>query len=104
MSKWNQDTIGEWNNKVFGSDNTGIIGHFMEEVKEFDASIDTADEPAEAADLVILLMVRAHRAGYDLMEEVADKMEINVLRKWLPPDENGIVRHNKTHECGDVKL
>jgi hypothetical protein len=98
--KWNQESIGEWNEETFGGDNTGIIGHFKEEVKEFDASIDTVEEPAEAADLVILLMVRAHRAGYDLMEAVQDKMEINALRKWLPPDEQGIVHHDKTHECG----
>jgi hypothetical protein len=91
--KWNQEAIGEWNEETFGSDNTGIIGHFKEEVKEFDEALDTPEEPEEAADMVILLMVRAHRKGYDLLGEVYKKMEINRKRKWLKPDKDGIVRH-----------
>jgi len=91
--KWNQAAIGKWNAETFGESNTGIIGHFKEEVEEFLDDLDTPGEPMEAADIVILLMVRAERKGYDLLGSVYKKMEINRRRKWLPPDKEGIVRH-----------
>lgn len=93
MKEWNQKAIGEWNEETFGKSNTGLIGHFKEEVREFDEALDTPEESLEAADIVILLMIRAHREGYDLLGSVYTKMEINCRRKWLPPDKNGIVRH-----------
>lgn len=93
--KWTQRKIGNWNKKVFGESNTGIIGHFKEEVEEFDDALDGPTEASEAADLVILLMARAHRKGYDLLRAVDFKMAVNVQRAWLPPDKQGIVRHKK---------
>jgi len=71
------------------------MGHFREEVKEFDEAIDTPEEANEAADIVILLLAQAHRQGYDLLRAVDLKMSINVRRAWLPPDKQGIVRHKK---------
>lgn len=91
--KWNQTAIGEWNKETFGESNTGLIGHFKEEVKEFDEALDTPEEALEAADIVILLMVRAHRKGYDLLGSVYKKMEINRRRKWQKPNAQGIVHH-----------
>ena len=91
--KWNQKAIGDWNAETFGESNTGLMGHFKEEVKEFDDALDTPEEALEAADIVIILMTRAHRKGYDLLGSVYKKMEINRRRKWLPPDRQGIVRH-----------
>lgn len=91
--KWDQEAIGKWNRDTFGKTNTGLIGHFMEEVKEFDEALDTPEEAMEAADLVILLMARADRKGYDLLGAVYAKMEINRRRKWQKPDKKGIVRH-----------
>lgn len=91
--KWNQEAIGKWNEETFGESNTGIIGHFMEEVQEFNDALDTPEEAMEAADLVILLMTRAHRRGYDLLGKVYQKMEINRRRTWQKPDKDGIVRH-----------
>lgn len=71
------------------------MGHFKEEVKEFDEAIDTPEEANEAADIVILLMSQAHRQGYDLLRAVDLKMSVNTRRTWLPPDKQGIVRHKK---------
>lgn len=84
--KWNQKAIGEWNAETFGESNTGLMGHFKEEVSEFDDALDMSGEDLKAADLVITLMVRAHRKGYDLLGAVYKKMEINRRRKWQAPD------------------
>jgi hypothetical protein len=55
----------------------------------------------EYADAFLLLAAALDRVEYnldDLFEAVKVKHEINKKRKWLPPDENGIVRHMKDKE------
>lgn len=92
--RWNQKAIGEWNDEVLGgTSERGVIEHFKEEVQEFLDDLNEKGEPAEAADIVILLMLRAKQKGYDLLGEVYKKMEINRRRTWLPPDKDGVRRH-----------
>ena len=92
---WTQKNIAEWNDEMLGGTSLeGIIKHLKEEIGEFFDDLGTLDERPEAADIVILLMLYAKARGFDLLGEVDKKMGINVNRKWLPPDENGVIRHD----------
>jgi len=58
----------------------------------FEAKTPAAIEE-ECADLLILLMGRAHRAGFDLLEAAERKLEINKTRVWGKPDAQGVIEH-----------
>ena len=85
-----QYEIGKWGEQTFGAGRPGpILAHFKKEVKELLEN----GEPSEAADCLILLFQHAYSTGYDLMDEVRKKMEINRKRRWGKPDSEGVIEH-----------
>lgn len=50
----------------------------------------------ECADIVILAMGMAAHAGFDLVEAFRKKMLENLDRKWLPPDIDGVIEHERS--------
>ena len=85
-----QTETGTWARTTFPTATpTSWVKHLAREVGELAESQD----PAEAADCLILLLGLAHVQGYDLMAEAQHKMEINRRRKWGKPDAEGVVEH-----------
>lgn len=85
-----QTEIGSWSDQAFPQATLhSIKKHFEKESKEF---VESGD-PSEIADCVLLLMHYAHRQGYNILEEVRKKHEINKTRVWGKPDADGVVEH-----------
>ena len=87
MSKWNQNTITKWAMKTFGSPNDlrTLVSRTMDECFELERASFEENERAlisEAADITIFLMQLAEHMGFDLLEQVDDKMDINDEREW----------------------
>lgn len=90
MANWDQAAIGKWADRTFGpAANAAIIAARanveMAELLQW-LSLDpngmglhTAEE---AADVVVVLFRLADHCRFDLLAEVARKMEINVRREW----------------------
>lgn len=93
----------EWSCKTFGEKDREIpmLHHLKEEIDELIESIennDTDNEKTEFADAFLFLINTASRRGYnaeDLINFTHRKIELNKLREWEKPDENGIIRHKK---------
>lgn len=85
------EEIRRWGRNTFNSPTReGILLHLREEVKEL------LDEPAdclEMADIVILLIQLAALDDIKLEHAIENKFNINKVRQWEEPDDNGIVRH-----------
>jgi hypothetical protein len=85
-----QTIIGEWAENNFKQSTVeSVINHLKREVKEF---FDNPC-PEEAADIVLLLFHHAHKCGYNLMQEVMTKHDINTKRTWGPIDSEGVSEH-----------
>lgn len=87
MTKWNQNSITHWAMNTFGSpeDLLNLVDRTMDECFEFEraAYAESEDKVAsEAADITIFLMQLAEHMGFDLLEEIDKKMEINAKREW----------------------
>lgn len=94
-----QRSISAWQRETFGEDKQSITGmwhHLAEELMEA-ANGDRADGE-ELADVVILAMGLADRQGLYIEELVVEKLMKLRKRKWLSPDENGVVRHVRDEE------
>ena len=90
-----QKGIGQWGAQTFPTCSlNGVVNHLYKEVLELSEDHD----PEEAADCCILLFQHAYNGGYDLLDEVRKKFEINKTRKWGEPDEFGIIEHVKEGE------
>mgnify|MGYP001363827711 CR=1 FL=1 len=109
--------ISEWSDETFGSGqrNPAIVYHLKKEVDELIAAIDKTNtlggDPSvgvgefgrqrtvtrvEYADCLMLLLDSAHHFGIsakELLSVTRGKLEINKVRKWGKPDENGVVEH-----------
>jgi len=109
--------ISEWSDKTFGNGqrNPAIIYHLKKEVDELIAAIEKTNtlgsDPSvgvgefgrqrtvtrvEYADCLMLLLDSAHHFGIsakELLSVTRGKLEINKVRKWGKPDENGVVEH-----------
>ncbi len=109
--------ISEWSDKTFGNGqrNPAIIYHLKKEVDELIAAIEKTNtlgsDPSvgvgefgrqrtvtrvEYADCLMLLLDSAHHFGIsakELLSVTRGKLEINKVRKWGSPDENGVVEH-----------
>ena len=82
--------VVDWGNKTFPDATTSsILAHLAKEALE----LIEDQTPEEAADVCMLLMHYADKAGFDLFEAVRNKFEINKTRKWGEPDENGVIEH-----------
>lgn len=108
-----QRQIGEWGDQTFPYDKRNwheedeacvrLLMHLEEEYDELTEAfsnvgfplLDTEVEDVayEAADMVILLFRLAHICGFDLLQAVERKMEVNRTRVWGAPDERGLIRH-----------
>jgi hypothetical protein len=75
-----QERVYAWRSSVYGPVVAGNVFHekLVEEVEELERALvyGWSKEPAEAADIVIVLMGRAGELGYDLMAEVEKKFAV----------------------------
>ncbi|WP_282129379.1 dATP/dGTP pyrophosphohydrolase domain-containing protein [Roseobacter litoralis] len=88
-----------WSDCEFGRIDTGGPGplgplnHLKKEVQE---AIDDPSDPMEYADLLMLVLDAARRAGVDpktLLVLFAAKLEICRRREWAEPNADGSVEH-----------
>jgi len=84
MSSESQRSINDWADKEFGTNYnySAARERALEEMVEFEAASDDLEAIDEAADIVIALFRFASVCGFDLMNIVDLKMEINRERKW----------------------
>lgn len=107
-----QETIGTWADATFNHTSGGIVLHLLSEAVElcmaegctydsmrsvFEDAVsrrkpDTSGR-VEAADVTVLARAYAHHEGFDLEDEVSQKMAINRARAWGKPNELGITEH-----------
>lgn len=107
--------IKAWSDKTFGMHRiaTPIVYHLKKEVNELIEALDVYHKGnyseemyqknfnsvmEEFADCYMLLIDAASHFPVtqdQILIEVRKKLEINKLRKWGSPDENGIVEHIK---------
>lgn len=90
--------VGAWSLETFGPRERfeGHVRHLERELDELLRAVERRDTVAmakEAADVAILLMGLAPRAGFDLIAAVRAKMAQNVCREWGPPDAQGVIEH-----------
>ena len=114
------DDISNWHSTLFPQLNEGILNHLKEEIDELiEAHKAEMDHPyvpgsesnfvehselinkvkEEYADCFILLLNSAaifQLSSDDIIEITRQKLEINKKRTWEEPDENGIIRHQKS--------
>lgn len=94
------DEIGQSSIDLFGNEKNPVptLHHLSKEVAE---TIETPNDVSEYADMLILLMGAFKRTGgnaKDLVQAALDKVEINKIRKWGKPDENGVIEHIKEQD------
>lgn len=83
--------VADWGDLQFpGSTWAAKSKHLIEEAEEVHESEGDGEE---LADVVMIVAHLARMKGIDLYVEVERKLAICKARKWLPPDENGVVRH-----------
>lgn len=90
-----QDYIHQWANKVFP--NRTIHHALLKMYGEISECIENPKDPAEWADVGILLFDLAAMNGVDIISAMQNKMEINIKRKWKI-DNMGIMSHVKFDE------
>jgi hypothetical protein len=88
---------GAWADETFGPSLSpdSTIAHLKKEVEELVADPSNV---TEYADCMILLIDAARRVGITmdlLLDHCWAKLEINIRRKWGPPDKDGIIEHIK---------
>ena len=92
---WNNQAA--WSRETFGADEVrgplGPLKHLEKEAKE---AQENPDDEFEYADCLFLLFDAARRKGMtlqQLIETCEVKLEINKLRKWNKPTDDGPVEH-----------
>lgn len=91
--------ISAWQKETFGHATAmSKIAHLADEIIELVHAIKTNDpgKRLEFADCFFLLFGAAAADGMsyeDICSAIQEKFEINKLRKWGEPDENGVVNH-----------
>jgi NTP pyrophosphatase (non-canonical NTP hydrolase) len=86
-----QKRIGVWQNKTFPeSTKESVAAHLKSEAYELAESHD----PSEGADVFLLAIAHANKAGYDLGKEALKKFEINQRRNWNKVDPAGFRKHS----------
>lgn len=85
-----QKRIGVWQNKTFPeSTKESVAAHLKSEAIELAESHD----PSEGADVFLLAVAHANKAGYNLGKEALKKFEINQKRKWGKRNSEGFWEH-----------
>ncbi|MFT3750943.1 MAG: DUF550 domain-containing protein [Agriterribacter sp.] len=93
-----------WQKRTFpGTTALSKLTHLSQEIREVYMSVffNTRDVKDEFADCFILLYGAAAATGLTytgICDVIADKMEINMQRKWGNSDVNGVVKHIKAGE------
>ena len=92
-----QKRIGEWQTRTFGDAQTvqEIDCHLIRELQELLDAEHGEAEQEECADVLILLMGRAHLMGFNLLEAAEKKLAINQTRTWGKPDAQGVIEHSR---------
>ncbi len=93
------DRLFAWSYTTFGpsEDGYGCAAHLAKEAEEVK---DNPSDILEWADCFMLLVDGARRSGYsfqELMEAVEHKFAICQTRKWLPPNAEGVIEHDRQH-------
>jgi Protein of unknown function (DUF550) len=88
--------VAKWSKATFNPNNEyradAIAAHLSDEVAEVVA--DPTDH-LEIADCYILLAGLCGQVGVDAEAAIAEKMTINMRRRWGQPDARGVVNHIK---------
>ena len=101
------EDLSEWQTNTFPNQTAvGKSYHLQKEIKELIEALELVEkEPTienitkltkEIADCQMLIMAVTLKLGfgsYDLLHFTQSKLEINKLRKWQEPDENGACQH-----------
>lgn len=92
--------ITEWQKETFGSATMfSKIEHLKQELEEvIEPDLEPIKRRIEFADCFILLFGAAASFGmtYDeIVSSIDFKHNVNLLRQWGKPDENGVVNHLK---------
>lgn len=101
LQLFNKVTI--WQDATFPNANAyAKVKHLESEVKELLDAIANKepieDVKSEIADCILLIFGAAAKLGLsyeNICMAIERKHEINILRKWGEPDENGVVNHIK---------
>lgn len=96
------NTITAWQKDTFGETTPlSVAKHLRKEVDELIEALERGDKEhaeEELSDVQILLWNEAKKLGmdyYDLSANVRKKHTKNLKRKWLKPDADGCVHHEK---------
>ena len=104
-----QDRLGKWQRNVFNVTHEslpGMCNHFLEETSELveaiydikkngKTSLNVEQAKLELADCFLFVVAIADVLEIDLTKAVEMKMQMNLVRNWLAPDANGVIRHAK---------
>lgn len=89
----------EWSQETFGADTdrdwTGPLAHMKKEISEVE---EQPFDREEWADLLLLLLDAARRAGFNatgLVMAAEYKLSINKNRTWSAPNADGSVEHER---------
>ena len=94
ITAWQRDTFGE-------TTPLSVAKHLRKEVDEVIEALERGDKEhakEELSDVQILLWNEAKKLGmdfFDLSANVRKKHTKNLQRKWLKPDADGCVHHEK---------
>lgn len=95
-----QVEVNEWQRKTFPeSTKATVLTHLYREAKE----LREKGTPDEAADVLLLLIAFADKAGFSLFDAARDKFEICKARKWGQPDAQGVREHVRDLEMARPK-
>lgn len=87
-----QHEISEWADQVVPERTTySIIAKLLEEIGELIAS-ERMNDPAELADVAILVMDLFYLQKIDIADAIKTKMQTNRNRRWVVSD-SGAARH-----------
>lgn len=96
------NTITAWQNNTFGETTPlSVAKHLRKEVDELIEALERGDKvntEEELSDVQILLWNEAKKLGmdfYELSANVRKKHTKNLKRRWLKPDADGCVHHEK---------
>lgn len=83
--------VNQWQTMFDGKASVaGLINHLKEEVSEFSEETDAE----ELADIFFILFHLCALLDIEPAIEIYNKLEKNKKREWLPPDEEGKVKHS----------
>lgn len=90
INRWARETFGD--RAMTEEALPGCLAHLRREVDELCAA---PDDPAEAADVAILVMRVCGIHGHSLIEAILAKFDELKLREWAAPDADGVRQHVK---------